>query len=321
MRSHPNRLAALLASLVLVLAACGDDATATGAAATVNGVDIPRSQLDDAVDAVVDANPVDPSEMDADERAALIAPVQHQVLGLLIQAQIIAELAESYDYVADDDAVQELYDAEVERQGGAEDFEQALSRSGLTSALFLEVFLPTQLRAEHIRDGLVAEAGPLEQRTVRHILVATQDEADEIVDELAQGGDFAALAEEHSTDEGSAVRGGVLGPASRGAYVPEFDEAAWTSSIGEVVGPIETQFGFHVIEVTDETVTAPEDLGPQQRDQAVGAELGTLIESAFRDAEVEIAPGLGVWDPDTAQVVAEDQVGTGSPDGAGTGGQ
>ncbi len=311
MRTHPNRLAALLATLVFVLAACGNGATATGAAATVNGVEIPRSELEEAVRVLVEANFGDASGMDADARAAMTEPIQHQVLGLFIQSEIITGLAASYGFEASDDAVEARMESEAERMGGREALEQALAQSGLTIELFQQVFLPTQLKVEHIREALVADAEPLEQRTVRHILVETEGEADDIVAELADGGDFAALAEERSTDQGTAIRGGDLGPASRGAYVPEFDEAVWTSSIGDVVGPVESQFGFHVLEIMDETVTAPEDLGPQQLDQVVGAELGAIIEAAILGAEVEIAPGLGVWDADTASVVPEGLVGTG----------
>jgi len=100
---------------------------------------------------------------------------------------------------------------------------------------------------------------PAEQVSVRarHILINTNDGDDasaqaraaELAGELREGADFAALAREHSDDPGSAARGGDLGWFNRGAMVGPFESAAFDATPGEIVGPIETEFGFHVIEV------------------------------------------------------------------------
>jgi len=145
------------------------------------------------------------------------------------------------------------------------------------------------------------------------VLVDTQAEADEVLAALADGADFAEVAAERSTDVGSAERGGDLGPAPRGSYVEPFEEAVWATPVGEVVGPIETQFGFHVVEVTAIDETPVSDLDPAQIDQLVGQELTTLLDDAFAAAEVTIAPGLGTWDPATGSVVPADQVGDAPP--------
>lgn len=68
--------------------------------------------------------------------------------------------------------------------------------------------------------------------------------------QLEQGADFATLAREHSDDPGSAQRGGDLGWFSRGRMVEPFEQAAFSAPIGRVVGPVETRFGYHLIEVT-----------------------------------------------------------------------
>lgn len=93
-----------------------------------------------------------------------------------------------------------------------------------------------------------------EQRCMRHILFAPgeEDEAERVKDQLENGGDFDELAQEYSQDPGSRERGGDLGCRPRGSgFVPEFDEAAFNAREGEIVGPIETEFGFHLIEVTE----------------------------------------------------------------------
>jgi peptidyl-prolyl cis-trans isomerase SurA len=72
-----------------------------------------------------------------------------------------------------------------------------------------------------------------------------------IMDSIKQGVDFAKLAEDNSADKYSAARGGDLGYFSRGMMVREFDEAAFNMKVGQVVGPIRTRFGYHIIKLTD----------------------------------------------------------------------
>jgi peptidylprolyl isomerase/peptidyl-prolyl cis-trans isomerase D len=104
---------------------------------------------------------------------------------------------------------------------------------------------------------------PSEETVIRarHILIrAPEDnpearqqarqEALELKRQLEQGADFATLAREHSDDPGSARRGGDLGWFGRGRMVEPFEEAAFSAPIGRVVGPVETRFGYHLIEVT-----------------------------------------------------------------------
>lgn len=86
----------------------------------------------------------------------------------------------------------------------------------------------------------------------RHILVETEEFANELKQQIENGADFAQLAAEHSQCP-SGASGGDLGEFDQGRMVPEFDQVVFSASIGEVHGPVGTQFGYHLIEITSRT--------------------------------------------------------------------
>lgn len=88
--------------------------------------------------------------------------------------------------------------------------------------------------------------------TASHILVDTEEKADEIYVAIEGGKDFAEAATEFSSCP-SKERGGDLGPFGKGQMVPEFEEAAFAMEVGKVSSPVKTQFGFHIIKLTDKT--------------------------------------------------------------------
>jgi peptidyl-prolyl cis-trans isomerase C len=99
-------------------------------------------------------------------------------------------------------------------------------------------------------------AAPAEgiKASARHILVKSQDDANIVMDKLASGANFASLASEYSSCP-SGSRGGSLGSFSPGTMVPAFDTVIFSSetNIGEVVGPVKTDFGYHLIVVDKRT--------------------------------------------------------------------
>ena len=86
----------------------------------------------------------------------------------------------------------------------------------------------------------------------RHILVPTEDECQALKDQIEAGANFAALAKEHSSCP-SGSQGGDLGEFGPGQMVPEFDTVVFSAEVGEVQGPVKTQFGYHLLEVTSRT--------------------------------------------------------------------
>ncbi|WP_286238915.1 peptidylprolyl isomerase [Neptuniibacter halophilus] len=85
--------------------------------------------------------------------------------------------------------------------------------------------------------------------TARHILVDTEAQCEQLKTDIAAGLDFAEAARQHSNCP-SGAQGGDLGSFGRGQMVPEFDQAVFTGEVGAVQGPIKTQFGYHLLEVT-----------------------------------------------------------------------
>ena len=85
--------------------------------------------------------------------------------------------------------------------------------------------------------------------SARHILVATESECQKLKTEIEGGKDFAGVARQHSKCP-SGSRGGELGEFFRGQMVPEFDKVVFEKEIGKVHGPVKTQFGYHLIEIT-----------------------------------------------------------------------
>ena len=83
----------------------------------------------------------------------------------------------------------------------------------------------------------------------RHILVKTEAECLRLKQEIENGADFASLAKKHSSCP-SGRDGGALGTFGRGQMVREFDEVVFSAPVGKVQGPVKTQFGFHLVEVT-----------------------------------------------------------------------
>ena len=83
----------------------------------------------------------------------------------------------------------------------------------------------------------------------RHILVSSEAECNNLKQQIIDGADFAEMAAAHSNCP-SGQQGGDLGSFSPGQMVPEFDTVVFNEAVGEVHGPVKTQFGYHLIEIT-----------------------------------------------------------------------
>ena len=146
---------------------------------------------------------------------------------------------------------------------------ELIEESELVQAAFEAIRDGVQVGDDEVRVAYQADRQRFvepEQVCARHILVAELEEAEELADALREGADFGELARESSIDTGSAERGGELGCLPQGATVPPFDEAVFGAEIGELTGPVETQFGYHLL-VVDERLEARQQPVTEVRDQ------------------------------------------------------
>jgi len=147
---------------------------------------------------------------------------------------------------------------------------------------------PEQVRASHILLRATKDA-PADQKT------AQKTKAEEALAKARSGSDFAALAKEYSQDPGSAQRGGDLGYFEKGKMVPPFDQAAFSLKVGAISDVVETDFGYHIIKVTDhrpEGVTPIDDVRPRIHEylanEKVKGEVQKMTEGLRKQAKIEV---------------------------------
>jgi peptidyl-prolyl cis-trans isomerase C len=234
---YRSRSVILATALALCLVACAKTDLSNGNAdspkvATVNGKPITKEMFDAYVDAVTQGQGTQLTDAQRD-----------QVLDQLVLMQLTSEYADLHGAKTD-----KKLQARIE-----------LSRLNTIMEDTLKTYASqhpasdTEVKAEY--DNYVASLGS--EYHARHILVATQAEAQDIIAKLKSGADFAKLATQKSTD-GSAKQGGDLGWFGRASMVKPFSDAVATLEKGQITQqPVQTQFGWHVIKLEDTRSPTP----------------------------------------------------------------
>lgn len=170
-------------------------------------------------------------------------------------------------------------------------------KRGLVSGIAIETLVASAVTDEALQaayDARFKDAAPQTEYNAAHILVATQEEADAIKAELAGGADFAEIAKAKSTDTGSGANGGDLGWFGLGMMVKPFEDAVVGAKVGEVTGPVQTDFGFHLILVKETRVAEKptldqlrEELAAEIENTAINAKIEELTKAATVTREGE----------------------------------
>ena len=227
---------------------------------------------------------IDAEAMERSTVTSLMEAEAERVGIVISQATVNAEFEAQYQaFLSSQGATEEqLIDYLVSQGSSLEAFKEN-GRESVGAQLLAEAVQRSVAGEVEVTDEAVAayfeenrdEYNREERARASHILVETRQEAEDLLDQLASGADFAALAIEHSTDTGSGPRGGDLSWFGRGQMVTLFDEAAFALEIGELSDVVETQFGFHIILKTD-------------YEEAFNPELSDVLDQVRADAEDQV---------------------------------
>lgn len=262
-----------------------------------------------AQEAVEESEPLAEEESAPLTAETVLASVNGEeiTLGHVIAAR--ATLPAQYDSAPDE----QLYNGILQQLIQQEALSQALDtlpplvaltleneERSLKAAEVIENLLQNAVSEEDIQaayDARFANFETSEEYNASHILVETEEEAIALKEELDGGASFAGTAREKSTGP-SGPNGGELGWFGTGMMVPSFEAATIALEVGQISDPVETQFGWHVIQLNDVRISEPPAL-ETVREEIVGTLRNTaaveIISSAADDADV-IVPRIEILD-------------------------
>ena len=266
--------AAALAVLTVVAAGCGDtDEVPQDAVAVVDGTPISKSTLDELLARTKKTYATQKRQFPK-AGTQEYQSLQTQAVAFLVQRQEYAREADKLGVKITDAQIQKKVD-DVKKQyfgGDQKKFEKQLKQQGIT-----EKQVRNDIRAQIVSEKIFAQVtgkvtvsddeiakyyaknkaqySQPESRDVRHILVKTKAQADDLYTQLENGADFAALAKKFSEDTGSKANGGKL-TISKGQTVAPFDKTAFLLKKNAISKPVKTEFGYHIIQPLSETKPA-----------------------------------------------------------------
>ncbi len=253
--------------------------------------------------------------------ALFLLDIRGQGLRQAIQSVLYDEAAEARDIRIPRSNINETFTAQYTNilESNAlteEDLEQILLQQQRTLESFkdqLRADVEIQLRNEALRQQIIGIVVPTDEElmtyleaniasydspeSVRasHILVPDEAQAQDLYQQLLDGADFAAMATEHSEDAGTSANGGDLDWFERGRMVPEFEEAAFALEIGEISEPVKSQFGYHIIQLTDRRAASTptlDEVKDDVRDAYIAEQESEIFsewyEETYAAAEIEI---------------------------------
>jgi len=315
-RSLPVRALVALVAVVLALSAC----STSSPAATIGDEELTHEELRSEIAMFrfltgLSGAPCG-SPVEGESQNAACARF---TLSNVIQQELVFGADEAGGLSADPAEVRDAIARLEQDLGGAAELDARLGAEGLTrqelEALARRLFLVAEIQQVVIEGGLdeaeLREAyeqqlGQFTTVEVSHILVETEEEAAEIAGR-ATVDNFAKLARDRSIDEASGRDGGRLGVYSEAQFLqrfdPDFTAAALALEPGTISGPVQTRFGWHVIELVRRDVAAFEDVREQLVAQQGAGVFDAWLRDRYTQVDVEVNPRYGRLDPATGEVV------------------
>lgn len=254
-------------------------ATPETVVATVNGQDVTEAEMNFAE-----------AELGS-ELAGVPADSRRRVLvEYLIEAHLMAEAADKANL------------------GQGEDFEKRMKYYRLRA--LRDAYFEKKIRdsvpeseAKTVYDERVKSLPVQEEVHARHILVKTEDEAKKVAKELEGGADFAEVAKKYSQDRGG-ESGGDLGYFTRGQMVKSFEDAAFALDKGKISGPVQTEFGWHILKIEDKRNRQPPSF-EEVKEQITASLIQNKLQAAAQDLRQN--GKIEILDQDLKKAVEADQ--------------
>lgn len=242
-----------------------------------------------------------PVHAEGPSAATVVATVNGTQITLGEMIALRETLAEQYQSLPDDvlfdGILNQLIQQEILRQSITEMSARssamlANQERGFVSGIAVEKVVIEAVTDEALQaayEARFADAAPVTEYHAAHILVETAEEAEALKAELAAGADFAELAKARSLDTGSGSTGGELGWFGLGMMVKPFEDAVVAATVGKVAGPVQTEFGFHLILVKETRIAenpALDMIRDELAEDVERAAIQALIESLTAMATV-----------------------------------
>lgn len=294
-------LAVVIVSL-LILPGCGDEIP-TGAIVKVGDGVVTKADFDRFMDQARAQATAQPGAAPfPSEGTPAYNQYAAQLVDYLVTQELIRQEADKRDIAVSDDeldkAVEDLYAA----YGGEKKVDKLLAQQGMSKDDLREILKDQEL-GKKVYTAVTEDAKPSdeelqeyydenkaqfqqpEQRPTRHILVKDKATAEDISKQLKadpSDANWKKLAKQYSIDDTNKDTGGDLGPVAQGQMVKPFDEAVFAAEKGELVGPVKTEYGWHVLEVTD-IVEAKEQTFEEAKEQIAQMLAPQLQTEAWND--------------------------------------
>lgn len=265
-----------LAASILALSACGDAASDSEVLVTSKAGEVTKDEL----------------------YQEMKASVGKQALQVLIIEKVLAS-----EYDVSDKEVKAQFDKEKKEMG--ESFDQYLAQKGQTEESYKKYIRLNLLQERALTEGVKVSDKEIKAQyenmkielNARHVLVADEATAKEVKAKLDGGADFATVAKEYSTEQAAQQSGGELGWFTPDKMVKEFSDAALALEKNEISEPVKSQFGYHIIQLTDKREVKLDETLEEKSDEIrnqlamAKADQTTLlpkVSKLMKDADIKI---------------------------------
>jgi parvulin-like peptidyl-prolyl isomerase len=308
----PRALVVSLLAVVFLLAGCR--ALFETAAAVVNGRKIDQDRVQRQLRFIL-----------TDPRLAQQLPggtsgqerdLARQFLTFLIHQEVLAEYARQHRIAVDTEEIDRRLQSEFIGPEGQAAFRSRLGEARATIGdvrnligqqilrdRVVQAVAEEQLSDERLLEEYQSRLPEFTTVTISHILVNDGNLATRLAGR-ATPENFAGMARRYSKDPSSAPGGGDLGLRRAADLVDAVARAAVRAEVGAIVGPVESEFGFHLIWVRGRDAPQFESIRPQLVGELQGQVFAEWLLDRLREAEIRVNPSYGVFDPDTGEVVA-----------------